>query len=624
MDQIGNSKSENYIFTSRVRFAFVFILLLSLVLIGRTYNLQVVNHEFYVEEALGNQLRELPIAPLRGKIFDRHGKVLATNQLAYRLTLTPEKIKNVSKTLLTLKAQGFIEQADIDKFHKQRSRYKKFHQIPLKHNLDEIRVAQFLTSNQLPGVEVESYFQRVYPNGTSSVHALGYVSRMSKQDKALYDKQNYLGTDFVGKTGVEREYETLLHGASGIKQVERNVVGRVVDTKILKPAVPGTDLYLSLDLEMQKTAETLLADQRGAIVVMDVNTGEVLTLVSTPTYDPNWFVNGISHQNYNSLQTSKDIPMLNRTIQGLYPPGSTVKPMVALAGLEEGFITDQSSTFCPGYFKLPNVKRKFRDWKRTGHDHVNANAAIAESCDVFFYDLADKMGIDKLNEGLGRFNFGESTGIDIPGEKGGVLPSREWKKINRDEPWYRGETLITGIGQGFMTTSPLQLAVATAALANKGQILKPKLLKNTQAPGEPLLGTPVTAKQPIPIKNIHNWEEVIEGMKQTVYGAKGTARRINKDMAYTLAGKTGTAQVFGLDAEEQYIAEKIDEHLRDHALFTGFAPIDKPEVAVAVIVENGGSGSITAAPMAKAVLDVYFHDHLFTPTSITPETAHQH
>ncbi len=624
MDQIGDSKSENYIFTNRVRFAFVFILLLSLVLIGRTYNLQVVNHEFYVEEALGNQLRELPIAPLRGKIFDRHGKVLATNQLAYRLTLTPEKIKNISKTLLALKAQGFIEQADIDKFQKQRTRYKKFHQIPLKHNLDETRVAQFLTSNQLPGVEVESYFQRVYPNGTSSVHALGYVSRMSKQDKALYDKQNYLGTDFVGKTGVEREYETLLHGASGVKQVERNVVGRVVDTKILKPAIPGADLYLSLDLEMQKTAETLLADQRGAIVVMDVNTGEILTLVSTPTYDPNWFVNGISHQNYNSLQTSKDIPMLNRTIQGLYPPGSTVKPMVALAGLEEGFITDQSSTFCPGYFKLPNVKRKFRDWKRTGHDQVNANAAIAESCDVFFYDLADKMGIDKLNEGLGRFNFGETTGIDIPGEKGGVLPSREWKKINRDEPWYRGETLITGIGQGFMTSSPLQLAVATAALANKGQILKPKLLKNTQAPGEPLMGTPVTAKQPIPIKNIHNWEEVIEGMKQTVYGAKGTARRINKDMAYTLAGKTGTAQVFGLDAEEQYIAEKIDEHLRDHALFTGFAPIDKPEVAVAVIVENGGSGSITAAPMAKAVLDVYFHDHLFMPTSTTPETAPQH
>lgn len=624
MDQIGDSKSENYIFTNRVRFAFVFILLLSLVLIGRTYNLQVVNHEFYVEEALGNQLRELPIAPLRGKIFDRHGKVLATNQLAYRLTLTPEKIKNISKTLLALKAQGFIEQADIDKFQKQRTRYKKFHQIPLKHNLDETRVAQFLTSNQLPGVEVESYFQRVYPNGTSSVHALGYVSRMSKQDKALYDKQNYLGTDFVGKTGVEREYETLLHGASGVKQVERNVVGRVVDTKILKPAIPGADLYLSLDLEMQKTAETLLADQRGAIVVMDVNTGEILTLVSTPTYDPNWFVNGISHQNYNSLQTSKDIPMLNRTIQGLYPPGSTVKPMVALAGLEEGFITDQSSTFCPGYFKLPNVKRKFRDWKRTGHDQVNANAAIAESCDVFFYDLADKMGIDKLNEGLGRFNFGETTGIDIPGEKGGVLPSREWKKINRDEPWYRGETLITGIGQGFMTSSPLQLAVATAALANKGQILKPKLLKNTQAPGEPLMGTPVTAKRPIPIKNIHNWEEVIEGMKQTVYGAKGTARRINKDMAYTLAGKTGTAQVFGLDAEEQYIAEKIDEHLRDHALFTGFAPIDKPEVAVAVIVENGGSGSITAAPMAKAVLDVYFHDHLFMPTSTTPETAPQH
>ena len=282
--------------------------------------------------------------------------------------------------------------------------------------------------------------------------------------------------------------------------------------------------------------------------------------------------------------------------------------MVALAGLENGFITDESSTFCPGYFKLPNVKRKFNDWKRTGHSHVNVKDAIAESCDVFFYDLADKMGIDALHDNLKYFNFGKRTGIDIPGERGGILPSKSWKKINRDEPWYRGETLITGIGQGFMTTSPLQLAVATAALANKGQLIQPKLLKNTQKPNQAIIETEVSKSSQIPIKNIKNWEDVIDGMKQTVYGPKGTARRINKDLNYTIAGKTGTAQVFGLDAEEQYIAEKLDEKLRDHALFTGFAPIDNPQIAIAVIVENGGSGSSVAAPLAKSVLDIYFNN----------------
>ena len=606
MDQIGNTQIEGEIFTSRVKLALFFIVILSLVIISRVHNLQITNHQLYAEEALGNQMYESAITPLRGKIFDRHGKILATNKLAYKLTLTPEKVKNINKTLLSLQQAGFIDDKDIERFHKQRNRYKKFHNIPLKHNLDEVQVGKFLTSNRFIGVDVESYFHRVYPNGTSSVHAVGYVSRMNKKDQELYDKKNYLGTSFVGKTGVEREYETLLHGSSGTQQIERNVIGRVIDTKILEPAVAGSDLYLALDLAMQQKAEELLAGKRGAIVAVDIRNGEVLTFVSAPNYDPNWFVNGISHQNYNSLQNSKDIPLLNRTIQGLYPPGSTVKPMVALAGLENGFIDHQSSTFCPGYFKLPNVKRKFNDWKRTGHNHVDAKQAIAQSCDVFFYDLADKMGIDALHDNLQYFSFGKETGIDIPGERAGILPSKSWKKINRDEPWYRGETLITGIGQGFMTASPLQLAVSTAALANKGQLIQPRLLKNTQAPGEAILEAPKGSTQQIPIKNIHNWEEVIDGMEQTVYGAKGTARRINQDLHYTIAGKTGTAQVFGLDAEEQYIAEKLEEHLRDHALFTGFAPIEKPEIAIAVIVENGGSGSAVAAPLAKAVLDVYF------------------
>jgi len=606
MEKISNIALENKIFSSRMLMAFLFILVITSVLLLRLYNLQISNHNYYVEEALGNQMRTLPITPTRGKIFDRNGQIIATNQLSYKLTLTPEKTKNIAKTLLSLKRSGFIGEDDIERFHKNRNRYKKFHNIPLRHKLSEKQVAEFLVSNQFVGIDVEPYFHRVYPHNESSVHVAGYVSRMNKKDKAFYDKKNYLGTTFVGKVGIEKQYETLLHGTSGKKQIERNVTGRVIDTQIIQAPKNGRDLYLSIDLDLQKKAESLLEGKRGSIVAVDVKNGEVLTLVSTPIYNPNWFVDGISHKNYQLLQTSKDIPQLNRAIQGLYPPGSTVKPMVALAGLEEGIITNQSKTFCPGHYKLPNVKRKFNDWKRSGHGEVDVKSSIAQSCDVFFYDLADKMGIDAIHDNLTLFNFGSKTGIDIPGERGGILPSKSWKKINKDEPWYRGETLIAGIGQGFMTSSPLQLAVATAALANKGQLYQPKLLKNISTNDQTIKEIDKHSSVQIPIKDIHNWEDVIEGMKQTVYAPKGTARRLNKGLTYTLAGKTGTAQVFGLDAEEEYIAEKLDERLRDHALFTGFAPIENPQIAIAVIVENAGSGSSKAAPLAREVLDVYF------------------
>lgn len=606
MEKISNIALENKIFSSRMLMAFLFILIITSVLILRLYNLQISNHDYYAEEALGNQMRTLPITPTRGKIFDRNGQIIATNQLSYKLTLTPEKTKNIAKTLLSLKQLNFIDEDDIKLFHKNRNRYKKFHNIPLKHKLSEQQVAEFLVSNRFIGVDVEPYFHRIYPNNNSSVHVAGYVSRMNKEDKAFYDKKNYLGTAFVGKVGIEKQYETLLHGTSGKKQIERNVTGRVIDTKIIQAAENGKDLYLSIDLDLQRKAESLLEGKRGSIVAVDVRNGEVLTLVSTPTYNPNWFVNGISHKNYQLLQTSRDIPQLNRAIQGLYPPGSTVKPMVALAGLEEGVITNHSQTFCPGYYKLPNVKRKFNDWKRSGHGAVDVKGSIAQSCDVFFYDLANKMGIDTLHDNLTLFNFGSKTGIDIPGERGGILPSKSWKKINKDEPWYRGETLNAGIGQGFMTSSPLQLAIATAALANKGHLFQPKLLKNISSSGQTIKEVDKGPSVQIPIKDIHNWEDVIEGMKQTIYAPKGTARRLNKGLTYTLAGKTGTAQVFGLDAEEEYIAEKLDERLRDHALFTGFAPIDNPQIAIAIIVENAGSGSSRAAPLAREVLDVYF------------------
>ncbi len=606
MNKISNTSLESQIFSNRVILSIAFILILTIILISRVFNLQINNYEYYTEESLGNQMRTLPITPTRGDIFDRNGKILATNQLAYRLTLTPEKTKDIVKTLLALKERKFINDKDIAAFKKYRGRYKNFHSIPLKHKLSEKQVAEFLVNNPFIGIDIEPYFHRVYPNGASSVHVVGYVSRMNKKDKSFYNKEDYLGTSFVGKTGIERQYETLLHGKNGKKQIERNAAGRVVNTEIIQESKTGVDLYLSIDLDMQKKAESLLKGRRGSIVAIDATNGEVLVMVSTPIYNPNWFVNGISHKDYKQLQTSKDIPQLNRAIQGLYPPGSTVKPMVALAGLEQGLITAHSESYCPGFFKLPNVKRKFNDWKRSGHGVVNVKDSIAQSCDVFFYELANKMGIDNLHDGLELFNFGKKTGIDIPGERGGILPSKAWKKINKNEPWYRGETLITGIGQGFMTTSPLQLAVSTAALANKGVIFQPKILKSIQVSGEVIKEVVRGYSKQIPIKDIHNWENVIDGMKRTIYSPKGTGRRINKKLSYTLAGKTGTAQVFGLDAEEQYIAANLDERLRDHALFTGFAPIESPKIVIAVIVENAGSGSAKAAPLAKKVLDIYF------------------
>ena len=606
MEKIGNLKREQKVFKSRVVFSSVIMLLMTLILVFRLFNLQITKHAYYVEEALGNQMQNLPITPIRGDIFDRNGKILATNKFSYRLTITPEKVTNLNDTLIELEINEYINSKDIENFNKNLKRYKKFHNIPIKFNLSESLAAAFLVDNQMPGVEVEPYFHRVYPYGESSSHVIGYVSSMSKEDKSKYDKKNYEGTSFVGKIGIEKQYENLLHGKSGVKQIERNVAGRVVDSKIIIPSIPGQDLYLNIDIDLQLKAESLLGNTRGVIALIDVNDGSVLSLASTPSFNPNWFVNGISLKLYKELKDNEDLPLFDRSTKGLYPPGSTIKPMVALAGLEQKNITIKHSVFCPGFYKLTDYSRKFNDWKRTGHGRVDTIESIAQSCDVFFYDLAYRMGIDQIHDSLSYFQFGNKTGIDLPGELGGILPSREWKKINKDEPWYRGETLITGIGQGFMTASPIQLALATGAIANKGNLQTPRVLMHSQSKnGESYLESIPKSKQ-IPIKDINNWELIIEAMKQTIYGKLGTAKRLNNKLNYTLAGKTGTAQVFGLDPEEEYIAENIDEKLRDHALFTAFAPINNPQVAIAVIVENAGSGSSKAAPLARELLDEYF------------------
>ena len=588
--------SEVDIFNRRVLIASIFIILSMAIIIFRSYDLQIVNFEKYQKKALGNSLKLAPIIPSRGKIFDRNGILLASNKLAYKLTLTKENTKDIKLALQILLDDKFITQKDLIRFNKKSKRFKKFQPITIKANIKANEVARFLVNNSIAGVELEPYFYRTYPDGIINAHILGYVAKMSVADKKQYSEDNYHGTIRVGKIGIEKQYEHILHGTRGVKQIERNSAGRVINETILRDSVPGKDIYLSIDSNLQKVAFKALNGKRGSIVVMNAQNGQIIVMMSTPSYDNNLFVNGISQKEYDKLNKNKNLPLFNRSIKGAYPPGSTIKPMIALAGLETKTIHKHSKVFCPGHYFLPNYSRKFNDWNRNGHGSVDTTDAIAQSCDVFFYDLAHKMGINKISENLQYFSIGEKTGIDLPGENAGILPSKEWKLNNKKQPWYKGETLITGIGQGFMTTTPLQLALATSMVANYGKKFTPSLLMDN---------TKNTFIQ-MPIKNIDNWELVIKGMKKTIFDAKGTARRLNKKLIYTMAGKTGTAQVFGLDPEEKYIAEKYAEHLRDHALFVGFAPIKNPEIAISIIVENAGSGSSQAAPLAKKIFNAYF------------------
>jgi penicillin-binding protein 2 len=591
-------KDKIDICNKRMIIANIFIVFAFLIIIAHNYKLQIIDHKIYQEKAYGNSLRLSPIVPSRGKIFDRNGILLANNKLAYKLVLIPENTKNIKETLLLLKNQKHITQQHIEKFNKNKKKYKKFQQIPLKDYLNEVEVAKFLTKNTLSGVELVPYFYRHYPNGIASSHIVGYVSKMNVKDKQEYNNEDYKGTDFVGKIGVEKQYERLLHGKIGTKQIERNSSGRVVSEHIVKNSLAGKDIYLSIDDNLQQLALKEFNNKRGSIVMTDIKTGEILLMLSSPSFDNNLFTRGIASKDYKKLTNDKNLPLFNRSIKGTYPPGSTVKPMVALGGLESGIITKNSKIDCKGYYKLPNYSRKFNNWNRSGQGVLDVTDSIAQSCDIFFYDLAYKTGIDNLSKDLAYFGIGDKTRVDLPGEEAGVLPTKEWKKINKKEPWYTGETLIAGIGQGFMTTTPLQLAVATAMVANFGKKFTPTILKTDKKADFIQL----------PIKNIKNWDLIIKGMKKTIYDPKGTARRLNKKLKYTIAGKTGTAQVFGLDPEEKYIAEKYAEHLRDHALFVAFAPIQNPEVAISIIVENAGSGSSKAAPIAKKILDKYFEN----------------
>jgi penicillin-binding protein 2 len=596
---IKNKLVESRLFLNRIIAAFILILLLTSGLIVRLVYLQIVGHEHYTTLAKDNSIKIEPLVPTRGIIYDRHGKVLADNTQSFSLELIPEQISDLNDTLKRLQKLLNISDEKIDQYQKQRKRQKRFVSTPLLISMTDEEIAKFaVVRPYFPGVDIQARLVRHYPYAELASHVIGYVGRINEAEMKTLPIAEYRGSTHVGKIGIESTYEAELHGKTGYAEIETNVQARAINTVNSVPPVPGENLYLSLDIDLQKTAYDALDGFNGAVVAIDVKTGGVLVFASRPGFDPNPFVIGIANDAYQALQSSENQPLYNRALRGLYPPGSTIKPFIALAGLEYNAINAEHKLFCPGFYQLPNVSHHYRDWKKGGHGSVNMSEAITQSCDVYFYSLASMLGIDRMHNFLQHFGFGEKSGIDLVGEKQGLLPSREWKRSQRNQSWYPGETLITGIGQGYLQVTPIQLAKAVATLANKGKVVIPSLVKNTTPSAEPDIKSP---EGDITIKS-ENINTIISSMVNVIHDPHGTAKGISKNINYQIAGKTGTAQVFNIKQDAKYNENEIDFKLRDHALFISFAPADDPKIAVAVIVENGGHGGSVAAPIAGQVI----------------------
>lgn len=598
---------ESRLFNERAAVALLVVMLLLLLIVARLVYLQIISHEHFATLSEVNRINLVPVPPTRGLIYDRNGVVLAQNLPAFSLELIPEQIRDLDATVAELRKLIPIGDEDVRRFQKQVRQKRAFNSIALRYNLNDEEIAHFAVNrHHFPGVEIEARAIRNYPLGTAASHAIGYVGRISEEELRDLDTSNYSGTDFIGKTGVEKFYEDLLHGQVGFKQIETNAYGRTLRELQQTAPVPGQNLYLGLDIGVQRVAETEFAARRGAAVAIDPQNGEVLAFVSMPGFDPNLFVTGIDVDTYNALQNSIDRPLFNRALRGQYPPGSTLKPFIGLAGLESGKVTLDTSTFCPGWYRLPGDSHKYRDWKEHGHGFTTMEKAIVESCDVYFYDLASTLGIDLMHDFLDQFSFGRPTGIDLKDESGGLLPSRPWKRARRGQPWYPGETIITGIGQGYTLTTPLQLAYATAVLAMHGAHTPPHLMRSVRAAGAAEQQRPrTTTPENVPIRNRGNWDAIITAMKNVVSSERGTAQAIGRKAPFPIAGKTGTAQVFGIKQDEKYVEKEVAERLRDHSLFIAFSPPDNPRIALAVMVENAGHGSTAAAPIARKMIDQY-------------------
>jgi len=605
---LKDHSGESRLFAQRVVVAGVLALAAMFIVVARLVQLQIGSYAYLSTLSRYNRVRLEPLPPARGLIYDANGVLLADNYPSRSLEITPEEIQDLDATLAELRALIDIGETDLKRFARMREQRRRFDEIPIRTNLNEEEEARFeVRGHRFPGVAVHAQLLRTYPLGEYTAHVLSYVGRINKQELERIEVSSYAGIDYIGKGGVEKAHEDLLRGTVGYRQVEVNAEGRTLRVLEQHPPEAGQHLRLYLDSRLQQNAYAALGDHRGAVVAIDPRTGGVLALVSRPTFDPNLFVDGISAVDYKTLRDSPDKPLFNRAVQGQYPPGSTIKPFIGLGGLQiGGGVTGVK--WCPGYYRLPGHRHKYRCWNRWGHGTVALEQAIVQSCDVYFYKLAHIMGIDWLHAFLAGFGFGARTGIDVTGELGGLLPSKEWKLSTRNQPWFIGETLLVGIGQGPFLVTPLQLAVATAAVAARGRLVQPRVVRATQAPG-----TAMEREFPAQMRQLqvssHDLDRMIESMVQVVKSRRGTAKGIHTN-AYSIAGKTGTVQVFSVKQKERYRKSEVAERMRDHALFVAFAPVEDPRITVAVIVENGGHGGAVAAPIARQVMDSYL---LHTP-----------
>ena len=613
--KMDSQRQEVSQFKARLWWALLLIVLVFVGLISRLIYLQVIQHEHYVTQSDNNRQQLQALAPTRGLIYDTNGVLLAGNRASHSLTLVPERLiqghKGIDSMLTELAEVVTIDQDDIKRFKRRLNQPRRpFSPVTLRFQLNPTEIAQ-ITVNQhrLPGVRIVPELVRYYPMDDGFVHALGYVGRINDRELAKLDSVNYSATHHVGKLGVERFYENELHGTVGHQTVETNARGRVLQVLERFEPVPGKDITLFLNAQLQQAAVKLLEGKRGAIVAIDPSTGGVLAMASAPTYGANQFVTGISNANYQALRNSDDLPLFNRALRGRYPPASTVKPVIALAGMDTGLVPRNYSLWDPGYYQLTEGGRFYRDWKEGGHGRVDMHKSIVESVDTYYYAIAHLMGNDPMTKYLAKFGFGQVTIADQPEATKAVLPTKQWKRINRNASWFPGDSLNLGIGQGFLSATPTQIASMTMVLANKGQWHQVRMIKaiNGQAVTKVSDIGRNDPKQPIDIKLKRNsdWDGVHNAMIDVMHGAKGTGRRSGANSSYKMAGKTGTAQVLGIKQDSTYDADKIAERFRDHGLYIGWAPVNNPKIAIAVIIENGGGGSSAAAPLARKLFDLY-------------------
>lgn len=608
--ELRNHQRELYYFRWRLGVAAAGAVLLFTLLVARFFFLQVVQHEYFHTLAENNRISIVPVAPNRGLILDRNGIVLAHNYSAYTLEITPSKIKDLEATINGLAMLVDIQPRDRKRFRKLLEESRNFESLPIRARLNDIEVARFTANRfRFPGVDIKARLFRHYPKGELASHAIGHIGRINEADlnrlEASEDMANYRGSDHIGKLGIEQSYEKQLHGVTGFEQVETDAGGRAIRTLSRRAPVSGSDLTLTLDSRLQEVAEKAFAQYRGALVAIDPKSGEVLAFISKPGFDPNLFIDGIDPVNWDALNNSLDKPLNNRALRGQYPPGSTFKPFMALAGLELGKRTPSYSISDPGFFTLPGNAHRYRDWKVGGHGSVDLHKSIVISCDTYYYGLANDLGPDNIFNFIGQFGFGKKTGIDIEGETTGLLPSREWKMKRYKQKWYSGDTISVGIGQGYNLATPLQLAFATAVLANNGTVIRPHLVRSILDAGTNQVRTVPAAK---PVATLALKPENLELVKKAMIAVTqpgGTAARVGAGAPYLTAGKTGTAQVIAIKQTEKYVESRVSERNRDHALFIAYAPADDPKIAMAILVENGGHGGSIAGPIARIVLDYF-------------------